>query len=266
MSILRLMMLLLPSAAPRVLVEEVIVDGMVHSVEFARNAPPAELESLAERFAATHRLGHEARDQLISRLADTRAREVSAAAARAASPGFRASRDVLLFTRVSKTGSWAMLLLLRALATRNRFTLLEAPPELWNIDPTSEFLGKTIGTSIVLPEGTRASFANEAARAASALADLAVAAVTANVDANRTAVDAPTPAVLIHGLISTDVYGSHLIEQVAAPGARIARVAIVRDPAARALSAHAHVGRERCNGTDAASNNDEEDGITCEQF
>ena len=82
MSILRLMMLLLPSAAPRVLVEEVIVDGMVHSVEFARNAPPAELESLAERFAATHRLGHEARDQLISRLADTRAREASAAAAR----------------------------------------------------------------------------------------------------------------------------------------------------------------------------------------
>ena len=166
MSILRLMMLLLPSAAPRALVEEVIVDGMVHSVEFARNAPPAELESLAERFAATHGLGHEARDQLISRLADTRAREASAAAARAASPGFRASQDVLLFTRVSKTGSWAMLLLLRALATRNRFTLLEAPPELWNIDPTSEFLGKTIGTSIVLPEGTRASFANEAARAA----------------------------------------------------------------------------------------------------
>ena len=266
MSILRLMVLLLPSAAPRALVEEVIVDGMVHSVEFARNAPPAELESLAERFAATHGLGHEARDQLISRFADTRAREASAAAARAASPGFRASQDVLLFTRVSKTGSWAMLLLLRALATRNRFTLLEAPPELWNIDPTSEFLGKTIGTSIVLPEGTRASFANEAARAASALADLAVAAVTASVDANRTAVDAPTPAVLIHGLISTDVYGSHLIEQVAAPGARIARVAIVRDPAARALSAHAHVGRERCNGTDAASNNDEEDGITCEQF
>ena len=42
MSILRLMMLLLPSAAPRALVEEVIVDGMVHSFEFARNAPPAE--------------------------------------------------------------------------------------------------------------------------------------------------------------------------------------------------------------------------------
>ena len=113
MSILRLMVLLLPSAAPRALVEEVIVDGMVHSFEFASNAPPAELESLAERFAATHGLGDEARDQLISRFADTRAREASAAAARAASPGFRASQDVLLFTRVSKTGSWAMLLLLR---------------------------------------------------------------------------------------------------------------------------------------------------------
>ena len=53
MSILRLMVLLLPSAAPRALVEEVIVDGMVHSFEFASNAPPAELESLAERFSAT---------------------------------------------------------------------------------------------------------------------------------------------------------------------------------------------------------------------
>ena len=96
MSILRLMMLLLPSAAPRALVEEVIVDGMVRSFEFARNAPPAELESLAERFAATHGLGHEARDQLISRLADTRARGLGRGRARRVAGLSRLARCVAL--------------------------------------------------------------------------------------------------------------------------------------------------------------------------